>query len=103
MLTLYKKADNVLYYDKVRDSETDAYLNEGTATFTFKNAAGETVHSGTLAFVVASDGRYRVVIDKTVTTPDTIQVEDILTLEIVFSQDTYDDTWNIPVIIKWRR
>lgn len=69
MLKLYCQNDNLVTWDKMKSSASNAYVNDATVTMTLKDSAGDPMLGATdvaLVYVTDSDGKYQGVIDSTV-------------------------------------
>lgn len=71
-------------YTGAQDAVTLAYLNTGTATWTLKDADNMTLGTGSLTYLVASNGNYYGTIPSTVT--DALVLDDPYTVIVVFAQ-----------------
>lgn len=86
--SIYIGSDHTVQFDKVRDIDKN-YLNSGSATFALtEKYTGTTVTTGTLDYVAASNGRYRGLIDRTVTV--TLSENSFYYLTVVFVNSGFD-------------
>lgn len=68
---IYKDNDNLVEVDELKNSATDAYINNATVTLTaIKDAAGVTVTGVSfpisMTYVAASNGKYQATVDKAI-------------------------------------
>lgn len=61
---IFVAEDNLVRLDRLRLSSTGAYVNAGTVTYALKDAAGNVVSSGSLAYVAGTHGRWQGAIDR---------------------------------------
>lgn len=67
MLIIYIGSDNVLRLDALKIEGTGAYINNATVTYRLTDLEDVIVTSGTLTYVVASNGRYEGTLDSSIT------------------------------------
>ena len=94
---IYEDNENLVEIAGLRNSATDAYINDATVAVTIKDAAGNTVSGDTfpktMAYVAASNGTYQAMLsDLLVLTPGRHY-----TAEITASSGGIDARWEIPL------
>jgi uncharacterized protein involved in high-affinity Fe2+ transport len=70
-LTITIDEDNLIEWDQMTDSADGSFINSATVDWELKEKDDTVLFSGTLAFVVASDGKYQGTMDKA----DTVNLE----------------------------
>ncbi len=98
---LWIGVDFDLGYTAATAALTGEPLNSGTCTYVLKDSAGETVGSGALAYVAASDGDYYGTIESAVTTTLEDGAEYVLTINFV--QGGYNDRRVLNLFAAYRR
>jgi hypothetical protein len=90
MRPFYINCDHVLEFDKVKNKITNEYVNDGTCTFAIHKKSDSTLLvSGSAVYVVSSQGKDRVTIDKTYSA-DVVEDEEYK-VTVVFSDPDGDD------------
>lgn len=67
---LYIGQDNLIEWRFMLNAATEEYVNDATVTFTVKDSDGNTVASGSMSYLAASDGIYQGVV------PDDTDLDD---------------------------
>jgi hypothetical protein len=103
MEIIYKDNDNLLQLSGLKNSSTDAFVNNATVTLTaIKDSAGNNVAGIswplTMGYVAASDGDYEVTVDKAVV----ISASHHYTAFIDAVASGLDGHWELPLICKIR-
>lgn len=99
---LFIGCDKTVTMTGLLDADTGSYLNAATLAWVLTNAAGTIVATGTLAYVAASNGNYKGVIDGATVT-STLTEGAIYTFTLTGIQTTFDDQRTVPLIAKRRR
>lgn len=100
---IYKDNDNLVEVDELKNSATDAYINNATVTLTsIKDAAGVTVAGVSfpisMSYVSASNGKYQATVDKAIA----LVAGQAYTAIIDAVSGSLDGHWEIPLTCKIR-
>lgn len=100
---IYKDNDNLVEVDELKNSATDAYINNATVNLTaIKDAAGVNVTGITfplaMSYVSASNGKYQATVDKALA----LVAGQAYTAIIDAVSGTLDGHWEIPLTCKIR-
>ena len=100
---IYKDNDNLVEVDELKNSATDAYINNATVTLTaIKDAAGVTVTGVSfpisMTYVASSNGKYQATVDKAIA----LVPGQSYTAIIDAASGTLDAHWEIPLTCKIR-
>lgn len=100
---VYKDNDNLIELDVLKNSATDAYINNATVTLTtIRDAAGATVSGETfpktLTYVATSNGKYQAVVDKLLA----IVPGQHYTAIVDASSAGLDGHWELPLVCQTR-
>lgn len=97
---LYIGADHDVTLEGLSAAATATYLNAATVTWNLKDRFNESVTTGTLDYVAASNGNYAGIIQSTITsalTPGALYY-----LEVTSSEGTYQDFRREQLVAKYR-
>lgn len=63
-LPLYINEDNDVFWDRARLASTSAYVNSGSGSYALLDDDGNSIDTGSLAYVTGTHGRWFAAIDK---------------------------------------